>query len=209
MKKVILCCIVCVSLLACSDASSTKLTIATAANMQYAMRELTQTFTAQTGIECELVISSSGKLSAQILADAPYDVFVSADLKYPTNLFEAGKTLTPPKVYAYGKLVLWSLHDEFEPNMDALQFSSIRKIAIANPRLAPYGKAALEALQHLQLYEQVQDKLVFGESIAQTNQFIASQAVDCGITAKSVVLSPKLKSVGKWIAVDPASYTPI
>ena len=193
----------------CQQNTFKKLTIATAANMQFAMEALTQAFMTQTGIECETIVSSSGKLTAQIIEGAPFDVFVSADMKFPVKLFEKGITTSTPKIYAYGKLVLWSMYDGKLPTIEQLNNPEIKHIALANPKTAPYGVAALEVLEHHQILDQVKPKLVYGESIAQANQFITSKAAAVGFTAKAVVVSPQIKGKGKWIELDTAIYTPI
>ena len=185
------------------------LTIAVAANMQYAMEALAEDFTETTGIPCELVVSSSGKLTAQIREGAPFHILVSADMKYPEELYKSGLTTGPPQVYAYGKLVLWSLQDEQVPSLEMLQEARVRHVAVPNPVTAPYGKAALEVLDNTGSYEVIQEKLVYGESIAQTNQFISSRAADIGFTALSVVVAPQLKGQGQWVELDPALYSPI
>ncbi|MDX1942797.1 MAG: molybdate ABC transporter substrate-binding protein [Saprospiraceae bacterium] len=187
-----------------------KLLIAVAANAQFAMEEIEQSFEEETGIQVEQVISSSGKLTAQIMQSAPYDIFISADMKYPNTLFQNGFTTAPPRVYAYGTLVLWTMRD-FDLNnwQELLTQDSIQKIAIANPISAPYGLQALNLLKYYNLYETVQSKLVFGESIAQTNQYIASGACELGFTAKSIVLAPEIQGKGKWIEMDTAAYQPI
>lgn len=191
----------------CSKPPNDKLNIATAANVQFAMEELTDSFTKASGIPCEIIIGSSGKLMAQIREGAPFHVFVSADMKYPNTLFVDGLTTAKPDVYAQGTLVLWSLQDQV-PSLDALRESS-GKIAMANPDIAPYGRAARESLQKYGLYDEFADRLIFGESIAQTNQFILSGAVDAGFTAKSVVVSPKIKDQGTWTEIPDDSYAPI
>ncbi len=188
--------------LQCKVEPEPKITIATAANMQFAMEELITAFTDKTGIPCTMVVSSSGKLTAQIIAGAPYDIFAAADMKYPQEIYEKGLAQRPPKIYAYGTLVLWSLLDEVTPSLPILEENIINHIAIANPKTAPYGKAAKMILEEKGIYNTLEEKLVFGESIAQTNQFILSKAVEIGFTARSVVAAPKMKGKGQWIALD-------
>lgn len=185
------------------------ITVAVAANMQFAMQSLTRNFTKETGIQCNLVVSSSGKLTAQIKVGAPYDLFVSADMKYPETLYKAGLALEKPKIYAYGKLVLWSMDKSIKPSLKTLQSHEIKHIACANPKTAPYGLATIQVLKYKGIYNSVKSKLVYGESISQTNQFITSKSAQIGFTAKSVVLSPEMKGKGSWIELNPSSYTPI
>lgn len=185
------------------------LTLAVAANMQFAMDELTAQFTAQTGIPCQVVISSSGKLTAQIREGAPFDVFVSADMKYPQTLHAEGLTAAPPRVYARGRLVLWSLYDDIPPYFEQLSRPAVSHVALANPQTAPYGVAARSVLQHHQLWDSLAKKFVFGESISQTNQFILSRSAEIGFTALSVVLSPRMKGQGQWREIPPDLYAPI
>jgi len=185
------------------------LTIATAANMQFAMNAISTEFTKQTGIKSNLVIASSGKLTAQIKEGAPYDILVSANMKYPNEIQRSNLAATTPKVYAYGKLVLWSLQKNMVPSIASLSNDDVQHIALANPKTAPYGQAAIDILKHHGIYEQCQNKLVYGESIAQTNQFITSLAAEVGFTAKSVVLSQEMKGKGEWVELDPSTYTRI
>ena len=197
-------------LTACKTTEEHKtITIATAANMQFAMQELADTFTQKTGTSCDLVISSSGKLTAQIKEGAPYDIFVAANMKYPQEVYAAGQAKTAPKVYAYGKLVLWSLNENIRVDLETLESEAIHHIALANPKTAPYGTAAVSALTQLKIYDRIQNKLVFGESISQTNQFILSGAAELGFTAMSVVKAPSMKSRGVWISVADTLYDPI
>ncbi len=197
------------SFASCTLTQKPGLRIAAAANMQFALHEITETFTAATGIPCQLILSSSGKLSAQIAQGAPFDIFLSANLAYPRQLFESGHTTQPPSTYAFGKLVLWSLTDSIEPAIELLDRAAVKYIALANPKTAPYGRAAVEALRHFDMLERVESRLVYAESIAQANQFITSRAATVGFTAKSVVLSPALKAKGRWLEVDPEAYAPI
>lgn len=189
--------------------SGPKVVIAAAANMQFAMEELVAAFTAESGIACEVVISSSGKLTAQIQAGAPFDVFVSADRKYPESLYEAGLTMGPPAIYAFGQLVLWSISQHSPPALDQLAIQTVEHIAMANPKTAPYGQAAAQVLAANQLSETLGEKLVYGESIAQTNQFIISGAAEVGFTALAVVQSPALKDSGQWTLIPRELYQPI
>lgn len=196
-------------LFSCSGSKTEKITIATAANMQFAMKALSEDFTKKTGIHCELVFSSSGKLTAQIIEGAPYDLFVAANMKYPEAVYKSGLSTEKPKIYASGKIVLWSMTTGLNPSINVLKSDSVRYIALANPKTAPYGLAALEVLQHYDIEEKLKDKLVFGESIAQTNQFITSNAAGLGFTAMSVVLSPQMKNKGQWIEIPDQLYKPI
>ena len=197
------------SLTSCQENKNHQLTIATASNMQFTMEALTASFTQETGIACQTIISSSGKLTAQIKKNAPYDIFVSANMKYPNELFHSGFSQDKPKVYAHGKLVLWSMNEKIQPSIDMLLNEKVKHIAIANPKTAPYGTAAIEVLKFHNIYEAIQHKLVYGESISQTNQFILSQSAEIGFTAKSVLLSPKMKDEGKWVTLNDNSYSPI
>jgi len=183
--------------------------IAVAANMQFAMEELTKAFTEETGISCQTSVSSSGKLTAQIQQGAPFDLFVSANMKYPNEIQNSGLAALPPKVYAQGKLVLWSMRKGLSPSLGLLSESAVRHIALANPKVAPYGQAAQQVLEKHGLLSEVQEKLVFGESIAQTNQFITTQSAEIGFTAMSVVLSPALQGKGKWLPLATNLHTPI
>jgi molybdate transport system substrate-binding protein len=185
------------------------LTIAGASNMQFALEEISEAFEGQTGIPCRVVTGSSGKLTAQISEGAPYDILVSADVKYPDKLYKEGVTLGPPRVYAFGKLVLWTTLEDIEPDLSVLSRDEIRYIAVANPKTAPYGQAALEVLQYNKLDSVLQEKLVFGESIGQVNQFIRSGSAEIGFTAMSVVSASQFESTGRWAALDSLQYKPI
>lgn len=207
-RKVWLCVLGLIAAVGCSTPNE-KVVVATAANVQFVMQELQKVFEQDSGIKLELVVSSSGKLTAQIREGAPFDVFVSADTRYPQEIHTNGGSDAAPKVYARGALVLWSRDSTVAPQLASLSSSEIKKIALANPRTAPYGTAAVQVLQKAGLYEQVKSKLVYGESIAQTSQYIATGAADVGFTALSVVLSPEMKNKGRWVLLDSTSYDPI
>jgi molybdate transport system substrate-binding protein len=210
MKKIIF--IVSAFLLSLPLASfASDITVAAAANVQFTLDDLKAEFTKETGIGVKAVIGSSGKLTSQVENGAPFDVFLSADMKYPDTLYKNGFSIKAPKAYAYGFLVLWTTKDlDLSKGLvNALSDAGIGKIAIANPELAPYGRQAVNALKFYKLYDPLQKKLVLGESISQANQFITTGAADIGFTAKSVVLASNMKDKGRWIEVDPQSYQPI
>jgi molybdate transport system substrate-binding protein len=196
------------SVISCTS-SSEHLVIATAANTQFALEEIAKNFTRDTGIETRLVISSSGKHTAQILAGAPYDIFLSADLKYPQSLYEQKLTTAEPKIYAFGQLVLWSLDTTSRYNVYNLTEQNIEHLAIANPETAPYGIAAKEVLLNINIWDKLEKIIVYGESVAQTNQYILSAAAEVGFTASSIVLSPINRNNGRWTTIPDSLYTPI
>ncbi len=174
--------------------------------MQYTMEALEEAFEEKSGIEIEVILGSSGKLTAQIQQGAPYDLFLSADNEYAITLSQNELTVGPPQVYARGQLVLWSLKENLLVNIESLEKDEIEHIALANPKTAPYGKAADEVLKKLRSVDQLVPKLVYGESISQVNQFIATQAADIGFTSKSTVIAnPR----GNWITIPDSLYSPI
>ena len=199
----------CLFMVTCGESSTQKITIATSANMQFVMQELVEDFGLRTDIECDLIIGSSGKLTAQIVEGAPYNIFVAANMKYPEYVHNQGLTTGPPEIYAYGKLVLWTAEASLDPSLEMLLEESTDKIALANPQTAPYGEAAIEILKKNGLLDSIQDKLVYGESVAQTNQFIVTGAADVGFTALSVVRSEFMRNEGNWILMDEDDYNPI
>ncbi len=198
-------------LLLCSSlASAAPLTVAVAANVKYAFDDLAVEFKNETGIEVQGIFSSSGKITSQVKNGAPFDVFISADTEFPEALYKDGSAVTKPKVYAYGVLVLWTTKDlDVSKGLPLLTDAKIQKIAIANPKAAPYGRAAVQALESAKLNTAVESKLVYGESINQTAQFVDSGAADIGFVAKSLVIAPELAGKGKWVEVPKNSYQPI
>jgi molybdate transport system substrate-binding protein len=208
MKKIVLF-ITVPFLISASQIEENKITVAVAANAQYAMKQIEIEFEKETGKQVELIIGSSGKHTAQIKEGAPYDIFISADMEYPQTLFKDGVALAQPKIYAYGTLVLWTTKEIDLLNPNVLLLPEVKAIAIANPKLAPYGEAAVSAMKYYKLYEKVEAKLVYGENISQVNQYINSKTADIGFTAKSVVLSPEMIGKGKWVELNKKSYQPI
>ncbi len=190
--------------------SAEPLTAAVAANVKYAFDNLAVEFKNETGIKVQGVFGSSGNITSQVKGGAPFDVFISADTGYPEALYKDGLATTKPKVYAYGVLVLWTTKDlDLSRGLPLLTDAKVQKIAIANPKLAPYGREAINAMEHFKLRAAIEPKLVYGESIAQTTQFIDSGAADIGFIAESIVLAPEMAGKGKWVEVPKGSYKPI
>lgn len=192
------------------SARADTLTVAVAANAEYVFNDLAVEFKKESGHDLKPIVNSSGKFVTQIMNGAPYDVFLSADMEFPAKLYKEGYAVAAPRAYAYGALVAWTMKDlDLHSWQSALTSTAVSKIAVANPQTAPYGREAMKALSRAKLDQTLSPKLVFGESIAQTNQYIFSAAADVGFTAKSVVLSPDLKGKGKWIEVPKDLYNPI
>ncbi len=191
--------------------ASESLTVAVAANVKYAFDDLALAFTRETGIAVRPVFNSSGKIVSQVKEGAPYDVFLSADMDYPERLYKEGQAVTLPKAYAYGKLVLWKLSGRLgiDKGLPALTGAEFRRVAIANPRVAPYGAEALKAMERLGVKAAIEPKLVYAENIAQVMQYVESGNVDAGVTAKSLVTAPELAGKGQWVDIPADSYTPI
>ncbi|MEM1407086.1 MAG: molybdate ABC transporter substrate-binding protein [Bacteroidota bacterium] len=195
-------------LIVCASCESKydKLLIATAANMQAPIQELIAEFEKTQKINCELSVASSGKLTAQIKNGAPFDVFVSADTVYPGQLFSENFTIDQPKVYGYGTLCLCTTQGNEDLTFSYAYLSTVGKIAIANPEIAPYGKATLEALK--KVYPDHGDKLLYGESIGQAALFVRSGAATVGILSKSMQQSIEEEG-GKCINIKTSLYNPI
>ena len=184
--------------------------VAAAANLQSIIKVLQADFKKKTGIEIEPIISSSGNLVAQIKNGAPYDIFLSADMAFPETLFKDGFSTKNPVVYARGSLIICSNQDIGFENWERILLTRrIQKIAIANPAIAPYGKAADEVLQKKDILINIKSKIVTGESISQVNTYITTGVVDVGFTTQALVKDPANKTKLYWQVIDPDSYSPI
>ncbi len=189
------------------------ISIAVAANVSYAINDLKKEFnTLHPGIKVNVTLGGSGKLTAQIKNGAPYEILMSANMKYPQALYDEGLAVRKPVVYAQGSLaILSSRKKDFDQGINIVLDKKIKTIAIANPKTAPYGKASVEALKNAGLYERIKNKFVNAESISQTVAYTVI-AADMGFIAKSSLYSPKMKRFKKgvhFIDVDPKLYTPI
>ena len=182
--------------------------VAAAANTTYAMPEIIKAFNQKhPNVHVKLVLASSGKLTAQIMHGAPYNVFMSANMKYPNALYKNGFAKTKPVVYAKGAISLFSVK-----NIDLNNFKkallNAKLVAIANPKTAPYGRAAVEAMKNAGVYNQVVNKLVYAETVTAVIPYTINEA-DVGIVAKSALFSPKMKQFRNFADVPSNLYKPI
>lgn len=187
------------------------LTVAAAADLKFALDAFNARFEKDhPDYEVRVTYGASGNLFAQADNGAPFDLFLSADANYPRQLIEKkkadGKSFF---LYGIGHLVLWAPKTskiKVKSGFNALLSPQIRKIAIANPQHAPYGRAAEAALKKAGVYDKIKDKLVFGENVAQTAQFVQSGAADAGLIALSLALSPTMKAQGQFWNVPTKMY---
>ena len=189
------------------------ITVAAASDLQIAFQDVAARFEKSSGKQVKLTFGSSGNFFAQIQNGAPFDLFFSADLDYARKLDAAGLAESGTLYeYATGKIVLWAPRQsavDLNRGLPVLLDPAIGKIAIANPEHAPYGRAAVAALRHENLYDQVAGKFVLGENISQTATFVVSGGADIGIVALSLALAPGLKDKGKYAEIPAADYPPI
>ena len=196
-----------------SRAIAEEITVAAAADLSFVFPEIAAKFQKDTGNAVKFSFGSSGNFLAQIQNGAPFDMFFSADIGYPKKL-EAAGLVEPGSLYEYavGKLVLWVLSAstlDLHRGLVVLSDPSVHKIAIANPEHAPYGRAAVAAMKHEGVYDQVNSKLVMGENISQTAQFVQSGNADIGLIALSLAIAPHLKEKGRYELVPTIDYPPI
>jgi molybdate transport system substrate-binding protein len=200
--------------LAAWPARAGEVAVAAAANLKYALDELVAVFEAQQpGHRVKVTYGSSGNFYAQLAQRAPFDLFLSADTFYPGRLVEDGLALDGALFrYATGRLALWvppgSTLQVESKGLGALLDPRVKRIAIANPRHAPYGAAAIEALEAAGLHERVRDRLVLGENVGQAAQFVQSRAADAGFIALSLALSPPLAG-GRHFVVPASDHAPL
>src|SRR6266581_2298118 len=197
----------------CQFCAAQAITVAAAADLQSAMQDAAERFQKETGKDVQLIYGSSGNFFQQIQNGAPFHMFFSANLDYPKKLEAAGLT-EPGSYYEYakGKIVVWVPKDstvDLSSGLQALLNPSIKKIAVANPQHAPYGQAAVAAMQKAGIYDKVKDKFVLGENISQTASFVVSGSADVGIVALSLALSPNMKDKGRYAEIPGTDYPPI
>jgi molybdate transport system substrate-binding protein len=190
--------------------SAQQMTIAGASSLRPALDQLAEVYMAENpGHQVSVIYGSSGRLLAQIVNGAPFDVFMSADMEFPQQLADQGMAASAPHEYAHGRLALWSaVHDVSAMTLADLARADIQRVAIAQPALAPYGARAQEALMAAGVWDAVQPKLVFGENISQVAQMAESGAADVGIIAVSLAIQPAM-STRPYAEIDAAMHAPL
>lgn len=200
--------------------SAPPLRIAAAADLQPVLPPILQAFRQSTGIDAEATYQASATLTTQIQNGAPFDLFLSADLSYPKRLMDAGAADTTgvdgasasdPVTYAQGTLVLWTRNDSHwpHPSLDTLRDPELKRLAIANPERAPYGRAAISALTSLKLLEVLKPRLVTAENIAQTAQFAETGNADAGLISMTSAKTAHLMAIGTAFVIPKELYPPI
>lgn len=203
---------------AAKDASEIRMQplVAAASDLQFALEEVLQRFTADTGIVARVTYGSSGNLARQISQGAPFELFLSADESYVESLASHGLTRDAGELYGIGRIALFVPHGsplQADPQLDdlrrRLRDGTLGRIAIANPAHAPYGRAAEQVLRKLDLWEPLQDRLVLGENVAQAAQFASTGNVDGGIIAWSLALAPALRNRGQHALLPASLHAPL
>ena len=194
--------------------ATTELLVAAAADLSSALKDIGDRYEKKTGVRIKLSFGASGALTQQIQNGAPFDIFFSADMDYPRQLISAGAAdETSLRQYAVGKLVLWvpadSPLDVEHKGLNVLLDSSVKKIAIANPQHAPYGRAAVAALKSAGLYDRVEDRLVMGENVSQAAQFVESGNAQAGFVALAHAVAPAMQGKGKYWEIPANQYPPL
>lgn len=192
-------------------AHAEKVTVAAAADLKFAMDEIVATFKkTNPADEVDVIYGSSGKFYTQIQQGAPYDLYFSADIGFPRQLVKAGFAASEVKPYAFGRIVLWSTAmDASKMTLSSLADPKIARIAVANPKHAPYGKRAEEALRASGLWEKVEPKLVYGENIAHAAQFVQTGNAHVGIIALALAVNPELASKGGYWLIPDKLHEPL
>ena len=185
------------------------LLVAVAANMHMPMQAIATSFTEQSGVAVELIVGSSGKLVAQVEAGAPYDLYLSADARYANRLTEANLTESRSVSFAKGHLLLWWREPMQLKSLQDLLKPEVKKIVIANPAHAPYGRAAIEALEQQQLLGRLQHKLIYAESISQVNHLMLQGAAQVALTGTAIRRSDHWSKQDKYLLLPDSIHQPI
>ena len=199
-----------ITLLLSIQVYSQTIRIAAAGNLRYILDDIKTMYVAKNPkVKVDVILGASGALTQQIMNGAGYDIFMAADKVFPEKLKDLGYTSGEVKTYAFGKLVLWSNMVDISKGIEIISDKSVTHIAIAKPEVAPYGARAVECLKYYKLFENVKDKIVYADNIAQTAQFAQSGNAEVGFIALALALSPEMKDKGKYIELDSKSYKPV
>ncbi|WP_292003508.1 molybdate ABC transporter substrate-binding protein [Chlorobium sp.] len=187
--------------------------ITAASDLQYAMKEIISAYKKKNPEDkVSAVFGSSGKAFSQIENGAPYDMFFSADISYPEKLKTSGSAISEPKPYAIGRMTVWVTKSsglDAKKGIRLLSDPKVRKIAMANPEHAPYGRIAREVMEHYKVYDNIKNRIVLGENIQQTAQFVQTGAADVGMIAYSLALAPVLAKEGNYYLIPENIHKPI
>jgi molybdate transport system substrate-binding protein len=198
--------------------AQTPLRVAAAADLEPVLPPILDQFRQATGIQAEATFKSSAVLTTQIQNGAPFDLFLSADMGFPKKLIDAGLAdaagsadSSTPILYARGTLVLWTRKDSHlpAPSLDLLRSAELKRLAIANPERAPYGRAAVAALTSLKLYDDLKSRLVTADNIAQAAQFVDSGNADAGLISLTSAMTPHMTESGTYFVIPRELYPPI
>jgi molybdate transport system substrate-binding protein len=210
MLRSMICALLAIACLTHSGAQE-PLRVAAAADLEPVLPPILKQFQQATGIAAEATYQASAILTTQIQNGAPYGLFLSADTGFPKRLIDAGMTDGPAVIYAKGTLVLWTRNDSHlpPPSLDLFHNSALKRLSIANPDTAPYGRAAMAALNSLKLYDELKPRLVTAQNIAQAAQFVDSGNADAGLISLTSAMTPRLASEGTYFIIPRDLYPPI
>lgn len=207
MKKIV---VALAALVLSVSMSAQVIRVAAAANLKFVMEEIKAQYQKENPkSKVDITYGSSGSLVQQILNGANFDFFMAADKEFPVKIQAKGATIGAVKTYAYGKLVMWSRSVDVAKGTSILTSGAVKKIAIANPKTAPYGEHSVEFLKKKGLLDDLTPKIVYADNISQAAQFAFSGNAEIGFTAMSLVLAPDMKAAGKYYEIPASEYTPI
>lgn len=210
MRRAIICALLGIACLTHARAQE-PLRVAAAADLEPVLPPILKQFQQATGIAAEATFQASAILTTQIQNGAPFELFLSADTGFPKRLIDAGMTDGPAVIYAKGTLVLWTRNDSHlpSPSLDLLRNPALQRLSIANPDTAPYGRAAVAALNSLKLYDELKPRLVTAQNIAQAAQFVDSGNADAGLISLTSAMTPRLAANGTYFIIPRDLYPPI
>lgn len=208
MRKRIISITLCLACLISANAQKVK--IAAAANLRYVLESIKKNYEAEhEGVELEITFGSSGTLTQQIANGAPFDLFMAADVDFPKKVKELGFAAGEVKTYIYGKVAMWSLSIDVTQGIKTTLLPTVKKIAIADPKKAPYGRNTIATLKNTNLYDAIASRIVWGENISQAAQFAFSGNAEIGFIALSLALAPDMRGKGTYYILPTTICPPI